>query len=304
VEEPSIRLRGKRGVPQLVLNDGLSMAYSDTGSGRPLLLVHGWAASGRFFNAQTEVLEKHFRVITPDLRGHGASLSPATPPTVDLLAADLAELVERLGLEDAVAVGWSMGAMVLWRALPLGLLARLAGMVVVDMTPRIVNEDGWSLGLKGGYDKRSAAAARQAMTADWRMFGAAMARSIPAEGLEAERRPLIDWVTHEVAHNTPEPLSHLWGSLAEQDFREDLAGFELPTLIVHGALSQLYAADTSLFLEARLPDARRICFERSGHAPHLEEPELFNRVVTEFAARLPGRDQRTALRSAGAASQP
>jgi pimeloyl-ACP methyl ester carboxylesterase len=291
-------------VPQLVLNDGLTMAYSDSGSGRPLLLVHGWGASGRFFHFQKSVLETNFRVIVPDLRGHGASPCPTGQPTVELLAADLTLLADRLELEDAVAVGWSMGAMVMWRALSFGLAAHLAATVVVDMTPRIVNDADWRLGLKGGYDLRTAAAARQAMLADWPAFGAAMARAVTAEGLEDERRPLIEWVALAVARNAPEPLSHLWGSLAEQDFRDQLSSFDMPTLIIQGALSQLYAAETSQFLEDRLPEARRICFERSGHAPHLEEPELFNRVVTQFAASLPGRGQRTALRSAAAVSQP
>jgi pimeloyl-[acyl-carrier protein] methyl ester esterase len=177
-------------------------------------------------------------------------------------------------------------------------------MVVVDMTPRIVNDADWSLGLKGGYDLRTAAAARQAMLADWPSYGAAMARNVTAEGLEAEREGLIEWIALAAARNAPEPLSHLWASLAEQDFRGELERFDLPTLIAHGARSQLYPVETSLFLEDRLPDARRIAFEHSGHAPHLEEPEVFNRVVTEFAASLPARDQRPTLRSAGAGSQP
>jgi pimeloyl-ACP methyl ester carboxylesterase len=291
-------------VAQLQLNDGLTMAYAEHGAGRPLLLVHGWAASGRFFHAQQSALQNDFRIITPDLRGHGATPAPDGEASVELLAADLAALAERLDLEGAVAVGWSMGAMVLWRALQFGLADRLAGMVVVDMTPRIVNDAGWRLGLKGGYDLKAADAARRAMLADWPGFSAAMARSVVAEGLEAERRQLIEWITLSVARNTPEPLARLWGSLAEQDFREELAAIRTPTLIAHGARSQLYPTETGRYLEDRLPDARRIPFERSGHAPHLEEPETFNRVVAEFAAGLKARDQRTALRSAGAASQP
>lgn len=289
---------------QLVLNDGLTMAYAEQGAGRPLLLVHGWGASGRFFHPQQSALEDDFRVITPDLRGHGATPAPDAALSVELLAADLAALADKLDLKDAIAVGWSMGAMVLWRALQLGLGDRLAGMVVVDMTPRIVNDADWKLGLKGGYDLKSAFAARRAMLADWPAFGAVMARSITAEGLEAERRRLIEWVGLAVARNAPEPLSHLWGSLAEQDFRADLAGFDLPTVIAHGARSQLYPVETSLFLEARLPDARRAGFERSGHAPHLEEPEAFNQLIKEFAADLSARGQRRALRSPRAASQP
>jgi pimeloyl-ACP methyl ester carboxylesterase len=287
---------------QLKLNDGLTMAYADQGGGRPLLLVHGWGASGRFFHEQQSALQNDFRVVTPDLRGHGATPF-AGAPSVEMLAGDLVALANSLDLEDAVAVGWSMGAMVLWRALGLGLTNRLAGMVVVDMTPRIVNDADWKLGLKGGYDLKAAGAARRAMLSDWPAFVAAMARSIVAEGLEAERRRLVEWLALAVERNAPEPLAHLWGSLAEQDFRADLGGFGLPTVIAHGERSQLYPLETSLWLQSRLPDARRAAFGRSGHAPHLEEPEAFNQLIAEFAASLPAPGTRTALRRPRAASQ-
>lgn len=288
---------------QLVLSDGLHMAYADAGSGRPLLLVHGWGANQGFFDVQRRALQSGFRVITVDLRGHGASSAPDGKPSVELLAADLGVLAEHLALEDMLVVGWSMGAMVLWRALLSGMHERTAGMAVVDMTPRIVNDRGWKLGLKGGYDLSTSQAARRAMIADWPGFAQALARAVVADGLDAERRPLIDWVAGEVAHNEPHALAHLWGSLAEQDFRDDLERLELPTLVVHGAHSQLYAPETSLYLQSRLPDARRIAFDRSGHAPHLEEPDRFNRVVTEFAASLKGRDRAKTRRTA-ATQQP
>lgn len=284
-------------VAQLVLSDGLHMAYADQGVGRPLLLVHGWGANQSFFDVQRRALEQDFRVITMDLRGHGASAAPDGRPSVEALARDLVAFADELDLCDTLAVGWSMGAMVLWRALLEGLDARLAGMVVVDMTPRIVNDAGWTLGIRGGYDAAASRAAQQAMVADWPAFAAALARAVVAEGLDDERRPLIDWVAGEVAHNDPAALAHLWGSLTSQDFRAELERFDLPTLIVNGALSQLYAAETSRFLEDRLPDASRITFERSGHAPHLEEPDRFNRVITDFAASLAGRDRRPAQRS-------
>lgn len=287
---------------QLKLNDGLTMAYADQGGGRPLLLVHGWGASGRFFHEQQSPLHNDFRVITPDLRGHGATPF-AGAPSVEMLAEDLIALADALDLQDAVAVGWSMGAMVLWRALKRGLDERLAGMVVVDMTPRIVNDADWRLGLKGGYDQRAAAAARRAMLSDWPAFVAAMARSIVGEGLESERQRLVEWLALAVERNAPEPLAHLWGSLTEQDFRSDLDGFDLPTIIAHGERSQLYPLETSLWLQTHLPDARRAAFNRSGHAPHLEEPEAFNQLIAEFAARLPAPGKRTALRGPRAASQ-
>jgi pimeloyl-ACP methyl ester carboxylesterase len=59
-----------------------------------------------------------------------------------------------------------------------------------------------------------------------------------------------------------------------------------PTLVVHGAQSRLYGEDTADHLVAALPDARAVRFDRSGHAPHLEQPELFNATLTDFADRL------------------
>jgi pimeloyl-ACP methyl ester carboxylesterase len=58
-------------------------------------------------------------------------------------------------------------------------------------------------------------------------------------------------------------------------------------LIVHGAHSHLYGSDTADHLAAALPNATSVQFERSGHSPHIEEPELFNQTLRDFAATLP-----------------
>ncbi|HMJ94061.1 MAG TPA: alpha/beta hydrolase, partial [Allosphingosinicella sp.] len=59
------------------------------------------------------------------------------------------------------------------------------------------------------------------------------------------------------------------------------------TLVVHGANSHLYGSDTADHLVEALPNAVAVQFERSGHSPHLEQPDLFNLTLTEFAAKLP-----------------
>ena len=77
-----------------------------------------------------------------------------------------------------------------------------------------------------------------------------------------------------------------WASLVRQDVRTLLERIQHPTLVVHGAQSRLYGEDTADHLVAALPHARAVRFERSGHAPHLEQPELFNQSLTDFADRL------------------
>ena len=94
---------------------------------------------------------------------------------------------------------------------------------------------------------------------------------------------LIDWVADQAAANPAEPLAALWSSLAAQDFRSRLGDLALPVLVTHGELSQLYPPGTGVDLQARIPGSRRILFPRSGHALHLEQPDLFNQALTEFA---------------------
>ncbi|MFE0930410.1 alpha/beta fold hydrolase [Streptomyces mutabilis] len=77
-----------------------------------LLLVHGWGSDGREWSAHAEALAERFRVVVPDLRGHGRSPVPATGNTPPAMAHDLAALLEELHAAPVVAVGHSMGGQV------------------------------------------------------------------------------------------------------------------------------------------------------------------------------------------------
>lgn len=274
-------------MPYLVTSDQAKIAYDDVGSGRPLLLVHGWATHAGFFRPQVDGLAGTFRIVTIDLRGHGRSRGVGGDLSIDRLARDVAELADHLDLRDMLAVGWSMGAMVLWRALLDGLAARTAGMAVIDMTPRVINGDGWDLGLRGSSAAKSARQSPAAMVANWQAVAPRVAGRIFAEGYEVERASLLQWAEHEVAASDAPAMARLWSSLIAQDFRGDLVPLSLPMLVAHGNRSRLYSATTAQALAAQLPHAVTVGFERSGHAPHLEEPDSFNRTLIQFAATLP-----------------
>jgi pimeloyl-ACP methyl ester carboxylesterase len=257
--------------------DGARIAYSDEGEGRPLVLLHGLMADAGFFEAQRE-LAQTFRVIAVDLRGHGESPAGDAPPTIARLAEDVAELARTLELEGAVGIGWSLGAAVLWRVLAGPESRRFAGAVVIDMTPRVMNDHDWDLGLS----RETCEARSQAIRDDFPAFAAAAGQAIfAAPGAAADR------AAEAFAANDPAAIGALWQSLVEEDFRPLLPSIRQPTLIAHGAQSHLYGADTAGHLVAALPNARAVTFERSGHAPHLEQPELFNAALRDFAAELP-----------------
>jgi pimeloyl-[acyl-carrier protein] methyl ester esterase len=266
----------------------------DQGSGPVLLLVHGWAIHSAFFAPQLQQLSGRFRIVAPDLAGHGRVRQAPGPFTITRLADDLAALIAERQLSDIVAVGWSMGAMILWDLLLRHGGERFSGLVVEDMSPCILNRPGWNLGLSGGYDEETDARTQAAMRRDWPGYVTQFAPRICARGLGTERRAIVDWAAEEMQANGPETMAALWASMAAQDFRETLRRIETPSLILHGRLSQLYPPETAQFVTARMADARRIEFAHAGHAPHLEEPARFNQIVEDFAAQIGGTKKRQA----------
>ena len=261
-------------------SDGARIGYRDEGSGTPIVLLHGLMAHGGFFREQAPLADR-FRLIAPDLRGHGASDSGAEP-TIERTARDVGELADALGLDDAIGVGWSMGATVLWHVLTGPAAGRFAGAVVIDMTARVLNDEEWGLGLSPEQCEARTAAIRD----DFARFALEAGQAIFAQPAANGASALADWASFEFARNDPDAVAALWASLVRQDVRALLERIRHPTLVVHGAQSSLYGEDTADHLVAALPDAEAVRFESSGHAPHLEQPALFNATLRDFADRL------------------
>jgi pimeloyl-ACP methyl ester carboxylesterase len=269
-------------LPHFTAPDGARIFYRDEGVGRPLVLLHGMMAHGGFFGGQ-DALAADFRLIGIDLRGHGQSPGDGSGLSVETMADDVAALAEQLDLDGAIGVGWSLGASILWRLLSGATGRRFAGAVIVDMTPKVLNEGGWSLGLSPELCE----ARRQAMADDFEAFAQGAGSAIFAQPVRAEHQALAAWAGAEFARNDAGAISAVWASLVEEDLRAALPRIAQPTVVVHGAHSQLYGSATAEHLVAALPDARAVRFARSGHAPHLEEPERFNALIQDFAASLP-----------------
>jgi pimeloyl-[acyl-carrier protein] methyl ester esterase len=266
---------------QFTAPDGARIAYRDEGAGRPLVLLHGLMAHSGFFAPQA-ALASDFRLISIDLRGHGASRAAGGALTVEQLAGDVAGIAETLDLEVAIGIGWSLGASVLWQVLAGPGGTRFAGAVVVDMTARVMNGGDWQLGLSPeACDARTAAIAE-----DFETFATAAGQAIFAQPIAEAFRERADWASLEFAGNDPAVVGSLWASLVGQDFRPLLGRIRQPTLIVHGAHSQLYGGATARHLAGVLPDAEVIEFAASGHAPQIEEPEKFNATIRAFAESL------------------
>lgn len=255
------------------------------GDARPVILLHGWSSHGGYFSPQLDGLSDRFHLLCPDLPGHRNSIAPLAELTIPRLAEGLHRLISERDLSDAILVGWSMGAMVAFDYIARHGSARLAGLVVEDMTARIVNDSDWQLGIRNGFDAAQSEAAVQAMVHDWLAYAQVSLPRLFARAPQPDRA-LYDWVANEIAANDGRAMAALWRSMAEQDFRSLLPRLDLPVLLLHGGDSQLYAPTVHQWMADRIPNARRVCLERAGHTPHLECPAEFNAALTAFAASL------------------
>ena len=267
----------------LDLKDGGHLAYEDEGAGRPIVFLHGWGMQSTYFKAQIAALSPRFRVVVPDLRGHGQSSRLRQGQGLSTLVNDVAELLVSLDLTQALVVGWSMGAMVTWGLLQHKEAARVSAIVSIDMVPRILNDEAWTFGLREGSDANVFSGVVKRMLADWPRFTRIFVPRIFAHESAAQKQALVDWMVTETESNHPPSMAQLWMSIGDQDFRKDLVNLQLPTLIIFGRRSQLYRPEASEWLAENIANATRVEFANSGHAPHLEEPDLFNREIESFA---------------------
>jgi pimeloyl-ACP methyl ester carboxylesterase len=270
-------------VKTLILKDGACLKYEDQGTGRPLVFLHGWGMQSAFFKEQVTGLSPRFRVVVPDLRGHGQSNHLRQGQGLSTLVDDVAELLVSLDLTRGIVIGWSMGAMVSWGLAQRKESNRLSALVSIDMVPRILNDESWTFGLHSGPDASVFSGMVDRMLADWPRFTKIFVPRIFARGRETERKALVDWMVHETKQNHAPSMAQLWMSIGNQDFRHDIAELQLPTLVTCGALSQLYRPEASEWIASHAPNATNVIFTNSGHAPHLEEPNLFNKAIESFA---------------------
>ncbi|WP_031168831.1 alpha/beta fold hydrolase [Streptomyces durhamensis] len=269
---------------ELLPDDGQVIHFEDTGEGPPLLLVHGLGAPSAFFARTVAELSRDHRVITVDLRGHGATPQGAEPLTVDRCAADLHALTEKLDVQGLTLLGWSLGATVAYRYLDRYGTARVRGLVSVEQSPYLLTEEGWEHAAFGALDAAGATEADRMLGAADRGVTAALVASFFAEG-STPPRELTDELTDAATRCASEAKRQLWQDVLRQDWRGRLPSLGLPVLFLHGARSRIYPSAVGHWLADAVPGSRLEVFEHSGHLPFLEEPEHFHRVIRAWVRR-------------------
>ncbi|MCP5092757.1 MAG: alpha/beta hydrolase [Gammaproteobacteria bacterium] len=270
----------------LQLTDGGLLEYDNEGSGQAIVFLHGWSLGNEAFGPQRRYFSGTQHVVSPCLRGHGDSSPFEKRHSIETLASDVSELLVELEVADAVLVGWSMGALVAWQIALGKERARVAGIVTIDMVPRVLNGDDWSHGLRAGAHLYDVDIDVSKMRTNWQEFTRAYVPKVFASGKSEERRELISKMTTLIADNDVGSMTQLWQAIVNADFVDQVQTLDVPTMITYGQLSQVYDEPAAMWMEQHIPNSRRVAFAESGHAPHLEEPRLFNQALEQFIGEL------------------
>jgi len=212
----------------------IDLYYEDHGDGKPVVLIHGWPLSGRAWEKQVLALTRAgHRVITYDRRGFGDSSKPFTGYEYDTLADDLDKVLSKLDLRDVTLVGFSMGGGEVARYLGAHGSSRIARAAFIAAVPPYLlkaqdNPAGIELAVFDGI--------RAAITTDRLGFLAGFLQNFyNVDALGGTRISdevvRLSWL---IAAGASPKGTHdcvaAWGT----DFRADLAGIAVPTLVVHG----------------------------------------------------------------------
>lgn len=224
---------------------------------------------------------ERYRFIAPDLRGHGRSEKVLRGHTVPIQTRDLRELIEALGLDDVVLVGWSSGAFCVWEYLKQYGDDGIAGIVIVDEAAADLNRDGWTL---GAMDIDGLIAMLDVVQTDHAAMvrGRFVHRLFPTTPAPED----LEWMIDEITMIPPVVAAAVAFDEITRDYREALPNVRVPALVCHGANDQMLSPDNGPYLVDAMANARLVMFAGSGHAPFWDEAERFNAEVDTFITGL------------------
>ncbi|WP_132053785.1 alpha/beta fold hydrolase [Pseudocnuella soli] len=212
----------------------VNISYKDYGSGRPVVLIHGWPLSKDMWEYQIDdLVDAGLRVVKYDRRGFGKSDKPWNGYDYDTLTDDLHAVVEGLDLKDAVLVGFSMGGGEAVRYLSRYGTERVSGLVLVSaVTPYLVKTPD----NPEGVDESVFAEMMEQLKKDRIAFLDDFGKKFFSVSLmhHPVSAPLLEYYRSLAAVALPRATQQCAISFAQTDFRNDVQNINIPTLIIHG----------------------------------------------------------------------
>ncbi|HEV2836354.1 MAG TPA: alpha/beta hydrolase [Pyrinomonadaceae bacterium] len=253
--------------------DGIQLAYTDTGLGAPVVLLHGYPFNRSLWNEQVAALSNSYRVITPDLRGHGESDAVPGAATMNRMAEDVAALLDQLEISRAVIGGLSMGgyvALAFYKQFP----SRVRALVLADTRAQADTEEG---------KRTRSQQAEKALAEGMAGIADAMLPKLLTPDTVTKRPEVVKRVRDMMLKTKPEGAAGaLLGMAEREDQTELLSQIKCPALILVGQDDPITPVPDSEQMNREIRGSRLVVIENAAHVSNLERTEQFNEELTKF----------------------
>lgn len=252
-------------------SDNVRLEYDDVGTGKPILIMTGYAGYKEIWRSQVKLLsENGYRVINLDRRNHGRSETTTKGLRMSRQGKDVAELLNYLGLKDVDIMGNSMGAAVIWAYCSLYGDTRIRKIISVDQSPKMISDASWDYGL---------------LDLNWSNFPYEAEKMYQVhttfKKIDDATFNLIKGVQKNkkfnYSLNRPLLFDH-----AFQDWRDVISLLEVPVLFLAGEESPFWSPDHAAASAKLCKQGKSIVVSKSGHIIMSEQQEKFNQIMMAF----------------------
>jgi len=253
------------------------IVYEVLGNGPPVVLLHPFPANHQIWQPATQYLVARYRVILPDLRGHGDSGIGEGPATMEKHAADLAQVLDDAEVGRAVFAGNSIGGYVLfefWRRLR----SRVAGLVLCNTKAQADSSEARAQRLQSADDVTKGGT---------EPFIEAQLGRLVGETTRRTRPDLVEGARKMMLRMSPEDVALVQRGMAERpDSVPTLKTIDVPVLIVTGDEDMLTGVPDAELMHQNIAGSEMIVVPRAGHYSPWEQPDQVGKLVRKFVERV------------------
>lgn len=249
--------------------NGTTIAYEVHGQGEPLLLIHGAGVDHTTWQPQLEPLGKHFRLIVPDVRGHGQSGQTSTPYSIELFAEDLLCLLDTLGIQRTLICGHSMGGPVA-QCVVTKQPERVKALILADT----------NYGFEDSPFLRLVVTVTKPLV---KMMGMKRIVDMSVGQILNDDPEVMDLFRQAYAPQVANPKNfwNIWQANDEFKGKNQLRHIQCPTLVMIAEKNHA-THKMGQYMAATIPNARLITMPKAGHGLNWDNPKDFNAAVIEF----------------------
>lgn len=257
--------------------------YFESGTGAPVLFIHGFPLSSQLWNQQVQDLNKSGHILALDLRGHGKTIYSGQPVSIDQLAEDCALFLENIGIKEKVIVcGLSMGGYVTFSIYRL-IKEKIAGLILTA-----TRSDGDSPQARKNRENTILTVESQGTEP---FFTSMLSKLLSPKN---QNNLSITSLAREIIWNSCDRQTVINDQISLMNRRDStplLPDIDVPVLIIHGLDDQIVPIAEAQKMHEMIPGANMQIIAGAGHLPNLEQPEVFNMVVRNFIKSIKSKEK-------------